>query len=74
LPGLDLAGTAQAGERIRLAIASHRFEREGIVLSPGISIGAAAFPESATDAQTLFQRADDALYRAKRAGKNQVCL
>ncbi len=38
----------------------------------GISIGAAAFPESAADAESLFQRADEALYRAKREGKNRV--
>jgi two-component system cell cycle response regulator len=74
LPGVALAGAAKTGQRILDAIAAHRFEREGIVLRPGISIGAAAFPESAADAQTLFQRADEALYRAKRAGKNQVCL
>jgi two-component system, cell cycle response regulator len=73
LPGVDLASAAHAGERIRRAIASHRFEREGIVLAPGISIGVAAFPESATNAQTLFQKADEALYRAKRGGKNRVC-
>jgi diguanylate cyclase (GGDEF)-like protein len=74
LPGVDLAGATQIGEKIRLAIASHRFERETVVLSPGISVGVAAFPENATDAQTLFQHADEALYRAKRGGKNRVSL
>jgi diguanylate cyclase (GGDEF)-like protein len=72
LPGLDLARTRDVGEEIRRAIGEHKFEREGIPLRPGISIGAAAFPESAADAVALFQRADEALYRAKRAGKNQV--
>jgi two-component system, cell cycle response regulator len=71
LPGVDLARATEVGEKIRLAIASHRFEREKVVLSPGISVGVAAFPESATDAQTLFQHADEALYRAKQAGKNR---
>jgi two-component system cell cycle response regulator len=74
LPGVDLAGAAEVGQRILDAIAAHRFEREAVVLHPGISIGAAAFPESADEAQTLFQRADEALYRAKRAGKNRVSL
>jgi len=72
LPGFDLASTCAVGEEIRLAIAEHRFEREGVPLVPGISIGVAAFPENATEAEDLFQRADEALYRAKRAGKNQV--
>jgi two-component system cell cycle response regulator len=74
LPGNDLDATCKTGEQIRLAIASHHFERERIPLHPGISVGAAAFPEGADDAQTLFQRADEALYRAKRAGKNRVCV
>jgi diguanylate cyclase (GGDEF)-like protein len=72
LPGFDLGGAREVGEEIRRAVADHKFERESIPLHPGISVGVAAFPESATDAQTLFQRADEALYRAKRAGKNQV--
>jgi diguanylate cyclase (GGDEF)-like protein len=74
LPGLGLAGVRGVGEEILRAIGGHMFEREGIPLRPGISIGAAAFPESAGDAESLFQRADEALYRAKRAGKNQVSL
>jgi len=74
LPGMDVAATRAMGERILKAVAAHKYERESIALRPGISIGAAAFPESATDAETLFQRADEALYRAKRGGKNQVSL
>lgn len=73
LPGADLAATAEVGERIRAAIAEHAFEHEGVVLRPGISVGAASFPESARDTKSLFQRADEALYRAKRAGKGRVC-
>jgi diguanylate cyclase (GGDEF)-like protein len=74
LPGLDLGRTRSVGEEIRRAVAEHAFEREGVPLRPGISIGVAAFPESAADGQALFQRADEALYRAKRAGKNQVSI
>jgi diguanylate cyclase (GGDEF)-like protein len=72
LPGFDLAEVRAVGEEIRRAVAEHAFQREGVPLRPGISIGAAAFPESAGDAVALFQHADEALYRAKRAGKNQV--
>ena len=74
LPGLDVAGACAVGEEIRRAIGEHPFERENIPLRPGISIGVAAFPQNANDAETLFQRADEALYRAKRAGKNQVSV
>ncbi|MDE2482433.1 MAG: GGDEF domain-containing protein [bacterium] len=35
------------------------------------SIGVAMFPNDGTDGQTLFFSADEALYKAKQAGKNQ---
>lgn len=68
----DLTAASAVGEEIRRAIAEHHFEKDGITLRPGISVGVSAFPESARDAQGLFQRADEALYRAKAAGKNRV--
>ena len=54
--------------------AEHGIER--ILLSlrkAGIkcSIGAAMFPYDGADAQSLFYAADEALYQAKQAGKNQ---
>jgi diguanylate cyclase (GGDEF)-like protein len=38
------------------------------------SIGVAMFPTDGTDGQTLFFAADEALYQAKQAGKNQYRL
>jgi diguanylate cyclase (GGDEF)-like protein len=73
LPGLDAAATAAVGEEIRGAVLTHRFEHNGIELRPTISIGVAALPTDAPNAETLFQRADEALYRAKQGGKNCVC-
>ncbi|HEY3592261.1 MAG TPA: GGDEF domain-containing protein, partial [Polyangiaceae bacterium] len=72
LPGVDVAGAEAVGEEILRAVREHPFEKDGIRLHPGISVGVAAFPESATDAEQLFQRADEALYRAKRGGKCRV--
>jgi diguanylate cyclase (GGDEF)-like protein len=74
LPNADLPSTVRMGEKILAAINSHHFERTGIVLHPGISIGAASLPSQAQDARSLFQAADEAMYRAKQTGKNQVCL
>jgi diguanylate cyclase (GGDEF)-like protein len=71
--GLDIDAGMQIGEQIRRVIAEYPFEREGIKLRPGISVGVAAYPECALDASSLFQCADEALYRAKQAGKNRVC-
>ena len=73
LPGADLGRAAEIGEQIRRTINEHHFERDRVVLHPGISIGAASCPESANEASALFQRADEALYRAKHGGKNRVC-
>jgi len=73
-PGLSVGETAAVGARILEAIATHRFELEGVEVQPGISIGAAAFPAHAADAVTLFRRADEAMYAAKRGGKNRVCV
>jgi diguanylate cyclase (GGDEF)-like protein len=73
LPGLDAAAGVAVAEEIRAAIAAHPFEREGVPLRPGISIGVAEFPADADDPLGLFQKADEALYRAKQGGKNRVC-
>ena len=39
-------------------------------LQVGCSIGASLCPEQATDAKTLFEQADAAMYKIKKAGKN----
>ena len=38
-----------------------------------ISAGVSAFPTSGMTPQALLKRADEALYRAKEAGRNSVC-
>lgn len=72
IPDADIARAEAVGEEIRAAINAHTFEHNGIRLHPGISIGVASLPESATDEVALFRVADGALYRAKQAGKNRV--
>lgn len=74
LPNADLTRAFQVGEEIHAAINAYHFEREGILLHPGISIGVASFPAQAQDAKALFQAGDEAMYRAKQGGKNRVCI
>jgi diguanylate cyclase (GGDEF)-like protein len=74
LPETDAEGALEVGERLR-----SRIESEPV---PGIngdaeirvtaSIGAATIPASAADVHGLIAAADEALYAAKRAGKNRV--
>ena len=70
-----------AAERVRSAIAQYKFPavRRGSPDASGrthqmtISIGVASFPTDASDPIQLVEKADSALYRAKRAGRNRVC-
>jgi diguanylate cyclase (GGDEF)-like protein len=73
LPGFDRARSFAVAVEIHAAVNTHAYVHDGIPLRPGISIGVAAFPEDAADPTALFQRADEALYRAKRSGKNRIC-
>src|SRR5829696_2215090 len=74
LPETDLTGAVNLAERVRRAIARKpigRLRHDGQIAVTA-SFGVAAVPESAADAQALIAAADEALYRAKRAGKNRV--
>jgi diguanylate cyclase len=77
LPRTELVSALNQAERVRAALADHRVPPgdEGPVLSVTASFGIAAFPESGADtAEDLVRRADRALYRAKKTGKNRVEL
>ncbi|MBE7447845.1 MAG: diguanylate cyclase [Kofleriaceae bacterium] len=67
---------AKLAERIRERVATHPFTfgagQPGGHLS--ISVGVASFPDDAADPDTLLRAADDALYAAKRAGRDCVVL
>ena len=72
LPGTDLEGAAQVAERIRQALAERMIvSADGVPLNVTASFGVAAASPPGTPEQ-LIESADDALYRAKRAGKDCV--
>src|ERR687891_1857644 len=72
LPQTDIEGANRLAERLRRELASRPMSTlPGSLVAITASFGVAAFPEAATPA-ALFAAADDALYRAKRRGKNCV--
>jgi len=72
LPQTDIAGAERLAERLREAVATRPMaEAQSSPVVVTSSFGVAAFPEAQTAAD-LFGAADEALYRAKRAGKNCV--
>src|SRR5262249_46804139 len=74
LPAHSKAQAKKIGETVRERIWSAEFEKDGVVVNPTISIGVAAFPEDATTPEQLVAKADEALYRAKRAGRDRVVV
>ncbi|MDQ1912351.1 sensor domain-containing diguanylate cyclase [Paenibacillus sp. GD4] len=53
---------------------NHPFELNGYTIRVTCSIGGASFPEDATDGEQLLRRADNAMYEAKKIGKNNYFL
>ena len=74
MPETDMAVAATVAERLRRRIAAEPFAiQQGTRSVPvTISIGIAALRGSDDNAASLLKRADQALYRAKRDGRNRV--
>ncbi|MDQ6810384.1 MAG: GGDEF domain-containing protein, partial [Actinomycetota bacterium] len=70
LPGMDRAAGAEIAERLREAV--ERVGPGGVKVT--LSVGVADGKGAGLDYQALFHAADDALYRAKRAGRNRVAV
>jgi two-component system, cell cycle response regulator len=74
MPETDLAVATMVAERLRRRIASEPFaiQQGARHLEVTISIGIAALSAADGNAATILKRADRALYRAKRDGRNRV--
>ncbi len=76
LPETPIEGGKILAERIRKKIESHPFAHAATqpLGKVTVSVGVANFPEDATEAGDLMNKADQAMYVAKRSGRNQVRL
>ena len=74
LPELTKEKAAVIGEQIRQAMESFPFtiRRERIQMT--VSIGVAGMPQDTLDDEELIRKADEALYQAKREGRNRVII
>ena len=72
LPDTPRDGAAQVAEALRREIGSIEVPWRGARVSTAASMGVASGEE--TGGRALIARADAALYRAKEAGRNRVCV
>jgi len=63
-----IADALDTAEHIRARVAAKKFNGRKITLSSGV----ASFPEDADDAETIIAVADEALYQAKREGRDRT--
>ena len=74
LPGRDADAARRLGERVRAAVERAALDWNGAQIRLTVSIGVAPrLPDEHAPAAAV-ERADKALYAAKRAGRNQVCV
>jgi len=72
MPGADLERASEAAERLRAAVAELRFCFDGSEVAPSVSIGVTGCDVWTERIPDAVERADQALYQAKAAGRNRV--
>lgn len=74
LPGMDSTSAMRLAETMQHALRAIQVKLpDDGILRITASIGVATLPEHASDAESLTDAADRAMYRAKRSGRDQVC-
>jgi diguanylate cyclase (GGDEF)-like protein len=74
LPDTPLAGAEHAGAAITREIGTLRVETGTGAITPTISVGVAVADAGESDPMALIGRADEALYKAKHAGRNRFVV
>ena len=72
--GLTAAAALQVAERLRKELSAQDFAFSGRKVRLTVSIGVAYRQGKSALPGTILAQADQALYQAKRSGKNRVCL
>lgn len=73
LPRTGVDEAFRVAERFRLALVARPFQHEGGDHGLSVSVGVAAM-KPGQDPAAMLREADDALYRAKREGRNRSCV
>lgn len=72
LPETTKAEATQVAERMRVAVEAKLNGTDQWKQKITVSIGIATFPEDGTSGEALLEAADQAMYLAKRSGRNRV--
>ena len=71
LPETNLEGASTLAEKIRAGIADKSIEQDDIRLNVTLTLGVSVYDKE-TKMEEVIKQADDALYKGKRNGRNQV--
>ena len=74
LPETGEAGAAQLAEELRQAVATAGIQWQQRPVPLAVSLGVATWRQGAGPAADVIACADEALYRAKREGRDRVCI
>ncbi len=73
LPFTKIEEAQIVGERLRKAVEAHPVTVDNVEIAVTISMGLAEY-NKIESGEELFERADKALYEAKKGGRNRVCV
>jgi diguanylate cyclase (GGDEF)-like protein len=72
LPKTNLKQSFEIAERLRKLVENHQFMYDGKRLPVTASVGVADYRQGVITGTDLFKRADEAVYKSKEGGRNQV--